>query len=247
MLQSQNYSIIADIYDFLYKERADVSYYLEESKKANGKVLEIGCGTGRVMLKLLEKGVDIEGLDISEKMLSVLKTKAKVKNLTPKVYLKDMRTFSLNKKYSLIIIPLRTFMHLSNDTERLKTLKKCYAHLLNSGKLIIHLYNPYAFQKATDFRPVYSRFFNLGSERIGAIWYERYIPSKEKIEYLIEITKKDKKIRKFFMFLYFVNNKKIEELLKKAGFKKVNIYSDFGKTEFCERKKVSEMIVVAHK
>lgn len=242
-----DYSIIADIYDLLYRERSDVSYYFKEAKKAKGKVLEIGCGTGRVMLPLLEKGIDIEGLDISSTMIKILKEKAKAKNLSPTVYVKDMKNFNLNKKYSLILIPLRTFMHLSNDIERMRVLKNCYKHLSKNGKLIIHLYNKEAFKKTRDFYPIQSNFFDIGGEKIMVIWYQRYNQTRNKIEFLIEASKKYKKVRRFLMPLYFIDNKKMEEMLKETGFKKITIYSDFGQTKFSELKKTKEMLVVAIK
>ncbi|MFH1221969.1 MAG: class I SAM-dependent methyltransferase, partial [Candidatus Micrarchaeota archaeon] len=94
------YAQMADMYDLIYAGDFDVDYYVREAKKTKGQVLEIGCGTGRVMLELLKQGVKVEGLDISADMLRILRNKAKALGLPAKVYKADMRKFDLKKKYS---------------------------------------------------------------------------------------------------------------------------------------------------
>jgi ubiquinone/menaquinone biosynthesis C-methylase UbiE len=66
----------AEDYDELcnfYKE--DIKFYKNQALKINGKVLEVGCGTGRIYLELLKKGVDIYGIDISKKDVKKIKRK----------------------------------------------------------------------------------------------------------------------------------------------------------------------------
>jgi len=234
MVEIESYSAIADLYDFLYREESDVKYYLEEARKAEGKVLEIGCGTGRVMLKLLEQGVDIEGLDISKKMLEILKRKARVQNLNPKTYLRDMRTFSLKSRYSLIIIPYRTFMHLSSENEKLDTIKRIHKHLNKNGKAIIHTYIPSAaeVESTAYFRPINVSFFRIDNKKITVVWHVKYSPAKDEITYRVSIYKSKDKIHSFDMRLYPTNYEKMKALLKKAGFRSIKAYSDFGGTVF---------------
>ena len=98
----------AEVYDIIYGEyKDDIQFYSEVAQKSGGKVLEVACGTGRVYLEILKKGVDAYGLDISENMLGTLKKKAAVLGLKPKVEVADMRDFTLNRKFSLIIVPFR--------------------------------------------------------------------------------------------------------------------------------------------
>ena len=77
------YNEFAELYDDVSKGlTGELEFYLKEAKKAKGKVLEAACGTGRILLPLLEAGIDIEGFDISKSMLDVLKQKAKKKKRT---------------------------------------------------------------------------------------------------------------------------------------------------------------------
>ncbi len=109
-MNMQNFEKWAKVYDLIYgKYKNDINFYRKEVCKAKGKVLEIACGTGRIYLELLKDGVDAYGIDISKNMLEVLKKKARNLGLKPKVKKADTRNFKFNIKFSLIIIPFRSF------------------------------------------------------------------------------------------------------------------------------------------
>src|SRR6185436_14973006 len=67
------YAFIADLYDHVvpYRNRPDLTFFTEAAKQSKGPVLEIGCGTGRVLIPTARAGVEIVGLDLSHHMLSV--------------------------------------------------------------------------------------------------------------------------------------------------------------------------------
>src|SRR5271169_6670793 len=64
-------SFVAEYYDFLptVAGRADLDFYLAEATKSGGPVLELGCGTGRVLVPIARPGFRVAGLDLSEMML----------------------------------------------------------------------------------------------------------------------------------------------------------------------------------
>ena len=75
MLKSGGYMdlpYVAEFYDYipLYAGRPDVDFYLSFTKSAGGRTLELGCGTGRILIPAAEAGCSIVGLDISEHMLA---------------------------------------------------------------------------------------------------------------------------------------------------------------------------------
>ncbi|MEM4359631.1 MAG: methyltransferase domain-containing protein [Candidatus Bilamarchaeaceae archaeon] len=244
-----NYDEIADMYDLIYVGDFDIDFYEREAKEANGPVLEVGCGTGRVLLELLKKGIDIEGIDISKEMLRILKNKAKIRGLSPHVYYADMRDFSLKRRYGMIIIPYRTFLHLSTDVDRLATLKNIYKHLLPGGKVIIHVYNPSQpeLETTNEFKPVDITKFRIGQDEITVLWYMRYSKPANEAKYLIVLYKGKKKIREFSMTLHFINYKKARALLKKAGFKNIMAYVDFTKRPYRSDEFGKEILWVARK
>ncbi|MGA7500127.1 MAG: class I SAM-dependent methyltransferase, partial [Isosphaeraceae bacterium] len=69
----------------------------------SGPVLDIACGTGRILLPCLQAGVDIEGLDLFEPMLKTLRAKAAFLSLLPRLHQADMSDFSLSRCYRLVM------------------------------------------------------------------------------------------------------------------------------------------------
>ena len=73
---SSDYDRWADVYDTVYTYlRDDIPFYVDAAKRYGGPVLELGCGTGRVTVPIAEAGVEIVGLDISQAMLDVARSK----------------------------------------------------------------------------------------------------------------------------------------------------------------------------
>src|SRR5215207_8149869 len=101
-----------DAYDLVLKDIPyGLDFYVTLARAANGPVLDIACGTGRILLPCLAAGVDIEGLDLFEPMLKTLRAKAAALSLSPVLYQADMRDFSLQRRYALAIIPFNAFIH----------------------------------------------------------------------------------------------------------------------------------------
>ena len=113
------YAVLAKYYDGAYaamKDLIDVRFYVDLAKRIGGPVLEIGCGTGRVLLPIARAGITIHGLDSSLAMLGILRQK--IDREPPEVRERirthngDMRNFRLEKKYPLVIIPFRPMQHM---------------------------------------------------------------------------------------------------------------------------------------
>jgi SAM-dependent methyltransferase len=104
--------------------------------------LELGCGTGRVLLDLLERGYSADGLDASPAMLDRLLTKAQARGLTPRVTLDDMRAFSLPTRFGAALLTPRAFQHLLTPDDQAACLTCVHRHLLPGGKLILGCTTP---------------------------------------------------------------------------------------------------------
>jgi SAM-dependent methyltransferase len=131
------------LYDLLL---GDIDYgtdfYLELAQAARGPVLDVGCGTGRILLKWLDAGIDGEGLDLSAALLERLREKALARRLQPRVHQADMRTFQLGRRFSLITIIFNAFMHNLTTDEQLATLARCREHLVPGGVIAFDAYVP---------------------------------------------------------------------------------------------------------
>lgn len=125
-------------YDIIYSERIkelpEISFYENLLNKENvNKSLEVACGTGRLYIPLINKGHDIDGLDISEKMIEELKEKADNQNLNPTIYHGDIAEIDLNNSYDLIYFPFTAITHLSDLKQQIKAMNNIYSHLNDEG------------------------------------------------------------------------------------------------------------------
>jgi ubiquinone/menaquinone biosynthesis C-methylase UbiE len=225
----KNFNEWAEIYDLvdgLYKE--DIDFYIKEASKAKGKVLEIACGTGRIYLELLKKGIDTYGIDISENMLKILKMKAKNLGLKPKVYKADMRTFNLRKKFSLIIIPFRGFLHNLKVEDQIKTLKNIKKHLTPNGKLIVSFFYPNPEYILKNYGKENKKIINFKGRKYTLISKSYFVDEVNQIiEYTIILKKNNRIVWSMKVKLAFIYKREFELLLRLAGFKKWKVYGDF--------------------
>ena len=97
----EEYAVTADLYDYVvpYRTRADINFFVEAARASGGPVLEVGCGTGRVLIPTARGGTDIVGLDLSPHMLQVCRERLKnePEAVRSKTWLvqADMRHFDL--------------------------------------------------------------------------------------------------------------------------------------------------------
>jgi SAM-dependent methyltransferase len=138
----RNY-IAPELYDAAYGWWVgDIPFYAALARASRGPVLEVACGTGRVHLPLLQAGVVLDGFDLHTGMLDVLRRKAAALGLKPRVMQADMRDFTMPRRYDLIVIPFRAFLHNPTTDDELRTLRTCREHLESGGRLVLDLFHP---------------------------------------------------------------------------------------------------------
>ena len=134
----------ARFYDLIYhkvRDGVDNNFYLEKIKNTKGKILEVGTGTGRLLIEALENGADIYGIDISPTMLDILKTKLS-EELQGRISVQNIIDFKSDIRYDLIIAPFRVFMHLIGKEDQLNALNNVYKNLNPGGQFIFDLFVP---------------------------------------------------------------------------------------------------------
>jgi SAM-dependent methyltransferase len=137
----------ADIYDYFAPGlEGDIEFYVEEAKRAGSPVLELGCGTGRILIPMAEAGINIVGLDRSQAMLSI--ARQKVEKLSPETQKRielvegDMRDFSLGRRFNLIMIPYRAFLAVLTPKDQREALACIREHLVYNGLLAFNIFDP---------------------------------------------------------------------------------------------------------
>jgi SAM-dependent methyltransferase len=162
-----SYSVAAKYYDAAYAAMGvvdDTPFYLELAKQHSGPVLEIGCGTGRVLLPIARKGISIHGIDNSGPMLTLLREKLSFElpsirqNVT--LHSGDMRDFRLDRKFPLVTIPFRPMQQMYTVEDQLAALKSAAAHLAAGGILAFDVFFP-RFDRVP---------LGVGEERLEAEW-----------------------------------------------------------------------------
>lgn len=135
----------AILYDsfFLEVDEQELNFYAQHIAACAQPALEVGCGTGRLLLPLLERGFIVEGFDASPEMLALCKAKAAQLDLSPVLYEQQMQHLAVSKQYGCIFSALGTFQQLADRDDAQQALKKFYDHLLPGGRLIIYLHLPW--------------------------------------------------------------------------------------------------------
>ena len=134
----------SDVYDAVYAYvRQDLPFYVEEAAASGGPILELGCGTGRVSVAVARAGVDVFGLDSSPEMLEKARLKADtLQNGSGSLTLirADMRSYELDGRFPLIIVPFRGFLSLLTVEDQTRTLLNAKRHLAPGGRLVFNIF-----------------------------------------------------------------------------------------------------------
>jgi ubiquinone/menaquinone biosynthesis C-methylase UbiE len=132
------YGMMAEFWDLFRGDTStweDRFFYLDVVKKYGQPVLDVGCGTGRILLDFMQQGFDIDGVDNSPDMLGRLHQKAENLNLHPTVYQQEMTELSLPRKYQTILVPSSSFQLLLDASLPPVAMNRFYEHLSPGGVL----------------------------------------------------------------------------------------------------------------
>jgi SAM-dependent methyltransferase len=226
----------ARFYDLVYSDRYDLEFYLREARNARGPVLEVACGTGRILLKLLQEGIDVSGIDLSKDLLAILKKKAGALGLKPDVRVADMRDFSLGRRFRLIVLPYHSFLHLRNDEDRRKALRNFMEHLESGGRLILHTCNPPKedLGMSRGYHPLRSEDIAMPDGTPGRLdWFLDYDDELQTLHYRI-VLRENNLEHTFDMDMAHLPAKDVRALLASCGYRNVRLYCGFDYGRFDE-------------
>jgi SAM-dependent methyltransferase len=263
MTQGSDYSseTFAEFYDHLdvYVNRDDVDFFVSEAVAASGPVLELGCGTGRVLLPCARAGVSIWGLDSSDAMLGRCRQKlaSEPQEVRQRVTLQpgEMRDFRFETAFQLVTIPFRPFQHLATVDEQLACLGSIRRALADGGRLILDLFNPslkhLVDESKLDEQPSGDPFrlpdgrVVERTERVTARDYGRQIIS---VDLIFSVThaggQRERLVQSIEMRYLF--RFEVEHLLARSGFEIFAAYCDYKRTPL-DAGPAQELLYVARK
>jgi ubiquinone/menaquinone biosynthesis C-methylase UbiE len=152
--KSEMYEDISKYYDLIHQGlRDDIVFVIKLATSVGDPILELGCGTGRLILPLARAGHEITGLDNSAAMLEVARhhieaERAKVRQRI-RLISGDMTSFQLEERYGLIVIGHNTLMHLTR--QQVESCLYCARHHLKpTGQLMLDVDNPVMMANPSD-------------------------------------------------------------------------------------------------
>ncbi len=122
----------------------DIFFYQELARRTGGPILELMCGSGRLLLPLLEAGHAVVGVDVSATLLDLAHQKIYQTDRSAQATLAvtDVRNTLPKGPFAFAIVALNSFMHLDSTTDQLQVLRNIHDVLQPGGILVLDLFNP---------------------------------------------------------------------------------------------------------
>lgn len=237
------YDSFASIYDSQYAELTkDVPFYLELARQTGSPVLELACGTGRILLPLARAGIEVTGLDSSQKMLESLQNKLdrEEPGVRTRVGLvnADMREFALDTRYKFVFCAFHSFQHLMTTEDQLACLKSVRTCLAEDGLLCLDVFAPrhdMLAQKRQEHELSVRVDPSTGRETVS-----RYVTERDQVNQAMKSTLvfdrigPDGTIHRSIhrISLCWIFHREMHLLLRLAGFEVVQVYGDYDKRPY---------------
>lgn len=201
----------------------DIEYYYEKLKAVKGSILEAGVGTGRMLIPFIQKGLDVEGVDLSTEMLEQCRLNMKEANIDGTIYHGDLTKLDLPMKYDAVIMPTGSFCLLPKQIIK-DVLKSLYNHLNDQGELIIDVELPMWFNSGE----ISTADYPLGEDK-GLLftstaqemdWHEQKVSYIHRYELVEKGRVTETELSNFTLYWYGIEE--FEAILTQVGFSEVS-------------------------
>lgn len=256
-----DYTRDAELYDIVYADYdEDIAFYVEEARQAAGPCLELGCGTGRILIPSAQAGATMVGLDASPSMLQ--RARQKVAALPPEVQARitlvqgDMRAFDLQQQFALITIPFRAFLHLLQVSDQIVALHTIRRHLHPDGRLILNFFDPSLEYIVAHSGPIGGALHTTGESFVdprsghlliewATVHYQRELQRIEQSFIYDEVDAQGRVVGRLYrqLRLRYIFRWEFEHLLARCGFEVAALYGSFDRRPYLQAG--SELIWVA--
>ena len=217
------YDSIARLYEpWSVSVTEDVSFYVDEARRAGGPVVELGVGTGRIAVPTAAAGISVIGVDSSPGMLVVCREQAELAGVAGLLDLRlgDIAAPPVEERVRLVTCPFRSYLHLLDDEARLEALGAARELLVPGGRFVFDVFAP-SEQDITD---THGRWL----EREPGIFERADWDTDERT--LTLSVRGDSGATSFV--LAWLSNDEWRELLERAGFQVIGFYGWFDKRPY---------------
>ena len=213
----------------------DLDFYLLAAGQAGSPILELGCGSGRILIPIAETGKAVVGIERSAQMLRQLRPRLaglrQLRSGRAHAIRGDMRDFRLREQFALIIVPYRAFQHLLSDADQQRCLQRIREHLRPGGALVFDTFDPAYLDEQPE--PALDTSFTVGSGLTVDVRYTRHIDADVRIlrQQLIFDERDGNgrllRSRKTELLLRCCSRAHTEEMLGESGFEVAALYGGF--------------------
>jgi SAM-dependent methyltransferase len=122
-----------------------VSFLSDLLTGTGGRLLELGSGTGRLLVPLAERGFSVRGVELSPEMVVQMREKPGATDIP--VAVADMASFELDERFDAVLLAYNTLFNLTSQERQVQCIETAASHLVEGGKLIVEAYAPYPMTK----------------------------------------------------------------------------------------------------
>ena len=228
--------LIAQAWDVLRGDTSkwpDRFFFLEIIQEYGQPVLDVGCGTGRLLLDYLQQGIDTDGMDNSSEMLALCRQKAADLGLSPNLYEQYMETLELPRQYRTILIPSSSLQLIIKPRLVNKALKRLFDHQLPGGVIAASIMTLWK-----EGEPLESEWEQTATREKDGVKFWRLAKSRydpegecEHTEHIYQKIDGDKVVaeetHRRSPATRSYNQIQARALFERAGFRNVQLYSEF--------------------
>lgn len=234
-VQPIDYDRIAEIYDLYVKTDYDFPFFLSETKRVTGPVLELMAGTGRLSLPLIEAGVKVTCVDSSNAMLDVLSRKLEQRGLHADVICADVCHLELPARFELAILPFQAFMEIIGEENQRAALAAVFKCLVPGGRFICTLHNPAIRRKQVDgLLRLVGQFPTEGGTLVVSGCEQGGNPVVSRQQFFEFFGGEGRLLEKRLleMKFAFVEKEEFEQMVQSVGFRVSQLYGNYDRTLF---------------
>lgn len=226
-------ALVAEVYDIshpLGSGVGDVEYYTRALRDVEGSILEPACGTGRILIPLLEAGHRVDGVDYSPHMLEICRSHCRDRGFDPTLYIGEMSTFTQPETYEAVIVPRGSIRNVEGRDVTLQALRCFHASLIPGGRLVLDVTIPLFVPGPLPLLEHWTRDACVYTCETLVIEYE---PVLDRTVRYARYTKWHEgelvatELHRFF-FQHW-NARDFQALLAEANFEEIEVTGDFGK------------------
>jgi ubiquinone/menaquinone biosynthesis C-methylase UbiE len=160
------YDRIAHLYDVDMAQNMrfpDVDFYARLSASKCERVLELGCGNGRVLLELAARGINVVGVDRSQRMLTELLRKAASRALDVRTCAMDVRRLGFGVRFDVVLCPYSLVTYMIDERDAVQMLDEVNRVLAPGGVAVVDAFIRRPVGTSREFTRDYVRPYGKGS------------------------------------------------------------------------------------